>query len=127
MYFYIFIFNAICFHNLASVSLSTRTSSTYSNTFALEISNRFDAGFFQGYDLYGFRIQGCQTLQVSNLFALEHFGAVCSIVSDIVLNESDFNLALAQQVYVSNGSAGGLCRSIRTRNILVEDISKSTA
>ena len=123
----IIIFNAICFHDLASVSFGTGACSTYSDAFAFEISNRFDTGFFQGNNLYGFRIQSCKTLQAGNLFAFEHFSAVGSIVSNIILNKSNFNLALAEQVYVSYGSAGRLCGSIGTRNIFIQDISKSTA
>ena len=121
------IFNAISFHDLTSVSFGTGASSAYSNAFAFEISNGFDARFFQGYDLYGFGIQGSQALQVSNLFILEHFGAVSSIVSNIVLDESDFYFALLQQVYVSYGSAGGLSRSVSAFDILVQDISQSAA
>ena len=123
----VIIFNAIGFQNLTGISFSTGACSTYGNAFTLEISNRFDASFCQGYDLYGFRIQSCQTLQAGNLFALEHFGAINSIVSNIILQESNFYLALTEQVYVSYRSTGGLCGSISTRNVFVQDISQGTA
>ena len=124
MNFHIFISQAISSHDLTSVCFSTGTSSTYSNAFAFEVIDGIDAGFFQGYDLYGFRIQSCQALETSYLFAFEHFLTVSSIESDIVLDESDVNFALVQQVYVSNGSTSGLCRCVATGDVFVEDVSQ---
>ena len=121
--FHIFISQAISSHNLTSICFSTGTSSTYSDAFAFEVIDGINTGFFQGYDLHGFRIQSCQALETSYLFAFEHFLTISSIESDIVLDESNINFALVQQVNVSYGSTSGLCRCVAARDVFVEDIS----
>src|SRR5574344_1106772 len=123
----VFISNAISFQDLTGVSFSAAAGSANGYTFAFAISNRLNTGILQSHNLNGFRIQGADTFQVADFLVFEHFTAVSSIVSNIVLNKCQIYLALFQQVNVGHGSTRGLCGGIGAFHILVQNISQSTA
>ena len=115
------------FQDLAGVGFGTGTGGPYGHPFAFHIGQGLDAGLGGGYDLDGFRIQGCQGFQVLDFFALEHFQALDGIIGNVVLDEGDIHFAFLQQVDVGHGGTGGLGRGVGPFHVLVQDVSQGTA
>ena len=114
------VFNARGVQNLPRVRFRAGTCRADRYAFAAQIIDRFDAGFFQRYDLYRFRIQRRYAAQVVNFFAVKHFQAVRRIVGDIVLDQRQIQRAVFEHIDVGDRGPGALRGRIDIGDIFIE-------
>ena len=123
LYINIIVCDSISFQNLACIGFSTGAGCADCYFLAFQVGNCLNSLVLGCNELNCFRIESCKTAEGIHFIVFEHFLAICCVVSNIVLDESDINGSVFQHIDVSYGCAGGLCGSVHPFDVLVQDFS----